>query len=163
MAEREITILRRERIGFVFQFFNLIPTLTAIENVRLPAELDRTGDAALTGRARELLARVGLEARADSFPDRLSGGEQQRVGLARALMRDPEIVLADEPTGNLDDASGSQVLDLLEELVGGSRRTLVIVTHSELVAGRADRRLALERGHLSDDVQSSELARQVGP
>ena len=162
LDEREITILRRERIGFIFQFFNLIPTLTAIENVRLPAELDGAGGEALAVRARELLARVGLEGRADSFPDRLSGGEQQRVGIARALVRDPEIVLADEPTGNLDEASGLQVLELLRELVGNSLRTLVIVTHSEIVAGRAGRTLALEGGHLSSGVQSSELARQAG-
>jgi len=162
LDERELTILRRERIGFIFQFFNLIPTLTAIENVRLPAELDGAGGEALPLRARELLGRVGLEGRADSFPDRLSGGEQQRVGIARALVRDPEIVLADEPTGNLDAASGAEVLELLQDLVGGSRRTLVIVTHSELVAGRADRTLTLERGRLEQGVQSPELARQTG-
>ena len=159
LDEREITILRRERIGFIFQFFNLIPTLTAIENVRLPAELDGAGGEALAVRARELLGRVGLEGRADSFPDRLSGGEQQRVGIARALVRDPKIVLADEPTGNLDEANGLQVLELLRELVGNSLRTLVIVTHSEVVASRAGRTLALEGGHLSSGVQSSELAR----
>ncbi len=160
LDEKQRTLLRRQRIGFVFQFFNLIPTLTVIENVRLPAELDGAGGEDLAARARELLARVGLQGRADSFPDRLSGGEQQRVGIARALVRDPEILLADEPTGNLDDASGSHVLELLEELVGGSRRTLVIVTHSERVAARTDRTLALEHGRLFGNVQCSELPRQ---
>jgi putative ABC transport system ATP-binding protein len=144
------TVFRRDRLGLVFQFFNLIPTLTALENVRLPAELAGRDAGAAEARARELLAEVGLADRAADFPDRLSGGEQQRVAVARALVASPKLVLADEPTGNLDDATGRAVMDLLERLSRGAGRTLVVATHSPQVAARADRVLAIEDGRIEE-------------
>jgi putative ABC transport system ATP-binding protein len=146
LSARDRTLFRRDHLGFVFQFFNLIPTLTALENVRLPAEL--AGTTAAERRARELLAKVGLSERTADFPDRLSGGEQQRVAIARALVASPKILLADEPTGNLDDATGRVVMDLLERMTRQAGRTLVIATHSASVAARADRVLVIEDGHL---------------
>ena len=123
LTERQRTLFRRRSIGFVFQFFNLIPTLTVEENLLLPLELAGRVDAAAHRRAAELLERVGLADRLRSFPDRLSGGEQQRVAVARALAHDPDLVLADEPTGNLDLDTGLEVLALLDELVRpGARR-----------------------------------------
>jgi putative ABC transport system ATP-binding protein len=148
LPERERTLFRRRHIGFVFQFFNLLPTLTVEENLLLPLELKgKVGDAE-RARARSLLDRVGLPDRAESFPDRLSGGEQQRVALARALVHDPLLVLADEPTGNLDPDTGERVLDVLEELVRDSGTTLLAVTHSRAVARRADRVLAIDHGRI---------------
>jgi putative ABC transport system ATP-binding protein len=148
LSARDRTLFRRDHMGFVFQFFNLIPTLTALENVRLPAELAGVDHGAADARARELLREVGLSERASGFPDRLSGGEQQRVAIARALVAGPRLLLADEPTGNLDDATGRAVLDLLERLTRGAGRTLVLATHSAAVAARADRVLVIEDGHL---------------
>ncbi len=142
------TLLRRDRMGFVFQFFNLIPTLRVLENVVLPAELAGRGPRAARERALALLDRVGLASRADAFPDRLSGGEQQRVALARALVMDPPLVLADEPTGNLDDHAGEVVMQLLDEMTRAAGKTLLLVTHSREVAARADRVLTIEDGHL---------------
>lgn len=148
LSERDRTIFRRDHIGFVFQFFNLVPTLTVEENLLLPLELaGRTGPHDRE-RARSLLAEVGLADRASAWPDRLSGGEQQRVAVARALAHAPELVLADEPTGNLDEATGGRVLDLLERLVREAGTTLVMVTHAESAAARADRILELEAGRL---------------
>jgi len=143
----ERTRFRRDRIGIVFQFFNLIPTLSVLENVLLPAEL--AGIASLEPRARELLGRVGLADRARSFPDALSGGEQQRVAIARALVRDPRLLLADEPTGNLDDATGEAVLELLDSLTRGAGKTLLVATHSRELAARADRVVTIENGRLA--------------
>jgi putative ABC transport system ATP-binding protein len=151
LGERERTLLRRREIGFVFQFFHLLPTLTVRENLLLPLELRGRIGPAEEERARSLLARVGLEARADAFPDRLSGGEQQRVAVARALVHEPALVLADEPTGNLDPETGARALDLLEELVREHGRTLLAVTHSRDLASRADRVLRVERGRLLED------------
>ena len=131
-------------MGFVFQFFNLIPTLSVLENVLLPAELAGLGG--LRGRALELLERVGLADRPAARPDRLSGGEQQRVAIARALVRDPRLVLADEPTGNLDDATGASVLELLDSVTRRAGKTLLLVTHSREVAALADRELTIEDG-----------------
>jgi len=148
-TDRERTLFRRDHVGFVFQFFNLVPTLTVAENVRLPAELGGRPGGEAAARARSLLARVGLDDRADDFPDALSGGEQQRAAIARALVRDPRLVLADEPTGNLDDATGGAVLDLLLEATRGALKTLVLVTHSREVAGRADRVFTIDDGHLA--------------
>jgi putative ABC transport system ATP-binding protein len=148
LSARDRTLFRRDHMGFVFQFFNLIPTLTALENVRLPAELAGVDLRVADGRARDLLLEVGLSERADDFPDRLSGGEQQRVAIARALVAGPRLVLADEPTGNLDDATGRAVMDLLERLTRRAGRTLVVATHSTAVAARADRVLVIEDGHL---------------
>jgi putative ABC transport system ATP-binding protein len=148
LSARERTLFRRGQVGFVFQFFNLIPTLSVLENVQLPAELAGRGRDAARARARALLERVSLADRGASYPDRLSGGEQQRVAIARALVQDPALVLADEPTGNLDDATGTRVLGLLEEVSRAAGKTLVLVTHSAAVAERADRVLAIEDGHL---------------
>jgi putative ABC transport system ATP-binding protein len=146
LSPRDRTLFRRDHMGFIFQFFNLIPTLTVMENVLLPAEL--AGDAAVRSRASELLDRVGLADRRDTFPDRLSGGEQQRVAIARALVRDPRLVLADEPTGNLDDANGLAVMDLLDAVTRRAGKTLVLVTHSREVAALADQVVTIEEGHL---------------
>lgn len=146
LSERDRTLFRRYHIGFVFQFFNLIPTLTVEENLLLPLELaGRTTDAD-RARARDLLGRVGLADRGRAWPDRLSGGEQQRVAVARALVHEPDLVLADEPTGNLDQGTGNDVLDLLESMVRNSGTTLLMVTHSETDATRADRILDLVSG-----------------
>ena len=143
LGDRERTLFRRSQLGFVFQFFNLIPTLTVLENVRLPLDLDGGGDDA-TRTALGLLDQVGLADRRDTFPDRLSGGEQQRVAIARALVADPHLVLADEPTGNLDAESGERVLALLCSLTRDRGRTLVVATHSRAVAAQADRVLRVE-------------------
>jgi putative ABC transport system ATP-binding protein len=148
LSPNERTVFRREHLGFVFQFFNLIPTLTVLENVQLPAELAGRPPAEAAARARGLLAEVALEDRADTFPDRLSGGEQQRVAVARALVQDPRLLLADEPTGNLDDATGRAVTALLERVTREKGRSLVLVTHNEAVAAMADRVFAIEDGHL---------------
>jgi putative ABC transport system ATP-binding protein len=144
-----MAVLRGRKIGFVYQSYHLIPTLTAEENVRLPMELggDEAGAAA---RARDLLGRVGLEDRRDHYPVELSGGEQQRVALARAFARRPSILLADEPTGNLDSASGQMVLDLLLELNREQGATLVLVTHEPSVARCADRRVLLRDGLVTE-------------
>jgi putative ABC transport system ATP-binding protein len=145
LDERGRTLLRRHEIGFVFQFFNLVPTLTVLENIRLPLELTgrRDGDAALA-----LLERTGLGHRARAFPEELSGGEQQRVAVARALAHGPRLVLADEPTGNLDASTGAVVLDLLAELVRERGTTMLVATHSSAVVERAGRVVALEEGRL---------------
>ena len=148
LSERERTLFRRVHIGFIFQFFNLIPTLSVEENLLLPLELNgRTGPAE-RGRAYDLLEAVGLEDRARSFPDRLSGGEQQRVAIARALIHDPLLLLADEPTGNLDLETGRRVLELLDRLTRQRGKTLIMVTHSPEVIGVADRLLTLHAGQV---------------
>ena len=147
-SERERTLFRRNSIGFVFQFYNLIPTLTVLENVLLPLELAGLLNQEHDDLARGLLEQVGLADRAASFPDRLSGGEQQRVAVARALVHRPKLVLADEPTGNLDADTGRQVLDLFQRLLRESGTTLLLVTHSAEVAALADRVLAIENGLL---------------
>ncbi len=148
LPDRERTLFRREHVGFVFQFFNLIPTLTVMENVLLTAELSGWNENKAKTRGRHLLDGVGLLDRAGVFPDRLSGGEQQRIAIARALCADPEVILADEPTGNLDAETGSQVLDLLVRLARQDGKTLIMVTHSVEVANQADRILRLEHGRL---------------
>jgi len=148
LRERDRTLFRRNSIGFVFQFYNLIPTLTVEENVLLPLELAGHLTPELRDRARDLLEQVGLADRAASFPDRLSGGEQQRVAVARALVHHPKLVLADEPTGNLDAETGRQVLDLFQRMLRGTGTTLVLVTHSSEVARLADRVLTIRDGLL---------------
>ncbi|MCS7059977.1 MAG: ABC transporter ATP-binding protein [Anaerolineae bacterium] len=151
MNDHQRTVFRRQHFGFVFQAFNLIPTLTVEENVMLPAELAgaRLSTSSIRQHARDLLASVGLLERANTFPDRLSGGEQQRVAIARALANDPLVVLADEPTGNLDAETGKRVLDLLDQLTRQAGKNLVMVTHSEEVIGIADRVLRLRDGRLA--------------
>jgi putative ABC transport system ATP-binding protein len=147
LDERERTLVRRRRIGFVFQQFNLIPTLTVGENVRLPLDLVGRRD---DGRSARLLDQVGLADRAGAFPDTLSGGEQQRVAIARALAHDPDLILADEPTGNLDRATADRVLDLLQGLARDEGKTLLVVTHDPGIAARAGRVLTLRDGRLED-------------
>lgn len=148
MAEPRRTRFRRRHIGIVYQFFNLIPTLNVAENVRLPLELNRHPLRDIANRTSALLEQVGLLDRGRDFPDQLSGGEQQRVAIARALAHRPALVLADEPTGNLDAETGREILDLLTDIARGERQTLVLVTHSLRVAERADRVLTLEHGTL---------------
>lgn len=144
--ERRRTLFRRKEIGFIFQFFNLLPTLTVGENTTLPLELNGFDPQAAEQRAREILAEVGLENRWNTFPDRLSGGEQQRVAIARALIHDPGILLADEPTGNLDAETGQQVLRLLDRLTRQSGKNMIMATHSPEAARYADRVFLLRDG-----------------
>ena len=151
LTEDQMAEVRGKKIGFVFQSFQLIPTLTAEENVLLPAELAGTGPETVD-RARELLTRVGLADRMDHYPVQLSGGEQQRVALARAFITKPPILLADEPTGNLDGRTGQQVLELLLELNRMAGATLVMVTHDAALAGHADRVITLRDGLIESDV-----------
>ena len=148
LDEQARTRFRRRHIGFVFQFFNLIPLLTVEENLLLPLDLNNRADAKGVARARDLLERVGLGGRGESYPERLSGGEQQRVAIARALIHEPALILADEPTGNLDAETAASVLDLLDTLAREAGRTVMMVTHSREVMGVADRIFAIHRGAL---------------
>jgi putative ABC transport system ATP-binding protein len=148
MNENQRTLFRRKNIGFIFQFFNLIPTLTVWENVILPLELTGKSNGAAQ-KAVELLQNVELLDRRETFPDRLSGGEQQRVAIARALVNDPLLVLADEPTGNLDEEIGRQVLSLLDRLTRQAGKNLILVTHNREAAAFADRIVYLREGQLS--------------
>jgi len=159
LRERDRTLFRRAHLGFVFQFFNLLPTLTVEENLLLPVELKGRVDEASRRRARRLLDRVGLADRADAFPDRLSGGEQQRIALCRALVHEPDLILADEPTGNLDPETGEKILDLLDELVRADGRTLLAVTHSRTLAARADRVLRIDGGRVVEADRRAEARR----
>jgi putative ABC transport system ATP-binding protein len=149
LDDQELTIFRRRRLGFIFQFFNLLPTMTAWENVALPRLLDGEKLKDVRPRAVELLAKVGLENRVAHKPSQLSGGEMQRVAVARALVADPVLVLADEPTGNLDSASGQAVLELLRNIVTEEGRTVVIVTHDAKAASMADQQVSLRDGVLA--------------
>jgi putative ABC transport system ATP-binding protein len=150
LDEQARTRFRRRHIGFVFQFFNLIPILTVEENLLLPLDLNGRADAKGVAQARVLLERVGLAGRGDSFPERLSGGEQQRVAIARALIHDPALILADEPTGNLDADTAADVLDLLDKLAREAGRTVLMATHSREVIGVADRIFTMQRGALTE-------------
>jgi putative ABC transport system ATP-binding protein len=152
LQDAELTRLRRDKIGFVFQFFNLLPSLSAEENVLLPALIAGRRDDATRERARVLLERVGLGARGHHLPSELSGGEQQRVSIARALLTEPEIVLADEPTGNLDTRSSAEVLSLLRVLNQVEGQTLVIVTHEPAAAAVAGRVVFLRDGRIAGAV-----------
>ena len=153
MREPERTLFRRRHLGFVYQFFNLIPTLDVEENVRLPLELNGVRAAAARHRSATVLAEVGLGDRLASAVDRLSGGEQQRVAIARALVHEPAVLLADEPTGNLDEETASQVLRVLLSLARARRTTLLLATHDARLARRADRVLELREGKLLDPGQ----------
>jgi putative ABC transport system ATP-binding protein len=154
LSEDALARLRGETIGFVFQFFHLVPSLTAFENILVPMEIARRRDA--TTRARSLLAEVGLDDRGHHYPSQLSGGEQQRVAIARALANDPRIVLADEPTGNLDSATGRYIMDLLLEVRRSRGSTLVLVTHDAGLAALADSRLVLRDGRpVHDQVEAA--------
>ena len=163
LAEDRLALVRGKTIGFVFQSYQLIPTLTALENVLLPYELndDRGGWRAGVERARTLLESVGLRERMDHYPVQLSGGEQQRVALARAFLLRPPIVLADEPTGNLDSANGAHVLELLLRLNREESTTLVLVTHDPALAAHAGRRITLSDGRVVSDETQGAALRQV--
>jgi putative ABC transport system ATP-binding protein len=149
MSERDRTLFRREHIGFVYQAFNLVPTLTVSDNIRLVLELNKVPEPESGNRISWLLDAVALADRASSYPDVLSGGEQQRVAIARALAHNPPLLLADEPTGNLDDKTAEGVLQLLDQLVRQSGGTMIIATHSAAVASRCDRVLELHDGVLT--------------
>jgi putative ABC transport system ATP-binding protein len=152
LGDRDLSELRLTAFGFVFQQFNLIPTLTAAQNVEIALAPTRTGGAERRERVLGLLDSVGLAARADHVPSKLSGGEQQRVAIARALANDPHVLLADEPTGNLDSTTGAEIIDLLLSLSGDEqRRTVVVVTHDADVAGRAQRVIRMQDGRLVPD------------
>ena len=151
ISERDRTLFRRKHIGFVFQFFNLIPTLTVLENVTLPVELNGASQKMARHQAEPLLDAVGLLDRARTYPDKLSGGEQQRIAIARALVHDPKLVLADEPTGNLDENTGESVLALLDRLTRQAGKNLIMVTHSAESAMWADRVFHLREGQLEHD------------
>ncbi|MCZ6545749.1 MAG: ABC transporter ATP-binding protein [Planctomycetota bacterium] len=150
MTDRELTLLRRRRIGFVFQFFNLIPTLSVEENVALPLLLDGERLRGARDRVHKLLDDVGLADRRGHLPEQLSGGEMQRVAIARALVTNPALVLADEPTGNLDSVTGREILEVLRRLIGGDgrRRTVLMATHNAAAAEYGDRTLLLRDGRL---------------
>ena len=148
MADDQVTLFRRNKIGFVFQFFNLLPTLTALENVALPLVLDGRAQDEAEQRAEALLRKIGLNERKKHLPEELSGGEIQRVAMARALAFDPPILLADEPTGNLDSKNGAAILSLLRQISSEERCTVVMVTHSEEAAGYGDRRIYLRDGRV---------------
>jgi putative ABC transport system ATP-binding protein len=158
LGEPERTRFRRAHIGFVYQFFNLIPTLDVAENVRLVLELNGVRGRAARERSLAALRDVGLGARADSAVDALSGGEQQRVAIARALVHAPKLLLADEPTGNLDDATAREVLPALLDLTRARGTTLLIVTHDEALAGAADRVLELRDGRLHGRARTAQAA-----
>ena len=148
MSEHDRTLFRRKHIGFVYQAFNLVPTLTVADNVRLVLELNAVKGAAAADRVSTVLDQVGLADRATRYPDLLSGGEQQRVAIARALAHRPSLILADEPTGNLDDKTADNVLQLLSQLVREVGGTMIVATHSAMVASNCDRVLELHDGRL---------------
>ncbi|MBT3327362.1 MAG: ABC transporter ATP-binding protein [Gemmatimonadales bacterium] len=151
LTEHERTIFRRERIGFVFQAYNLIHTLTVLENLLLPLELKGPLLSREVDRARALLDDVGLLDRADAFPDRLSGGERQRIAVARSLVHEPTLILADEPTGSLDEERGERIVDLLEQMTKSGDGSLLLVTHSNDLASRMDRIVRLTHGRLLEN------------
>jgi putative ABC transport system ATP-binding protein len=148
LSEKERTLTRKNKIGFIFQFFNLIPTLTVKENLQLPLELNN--DDNQEERIKSILTEVGLLDRANTYPDKLSGGEQQRIAIARALIHNPDIILADEPTGNLDYETGLQIVDLLDRVVKKKGKTMIMVTHSKDVIGLADKIYSLKEGKLTE-------------
>ena len=160
MADDQVTLFRRRKIGFVFQFFNLLPTLTAIENVVLPLVLDGQAKPVADERAALLLAKVGLAHRKNHLPEELSGGEIQRIAIARALCFGPPLLLADEPTGNLDSKNGAAILDLLGQLNQQEGCTIVMVTHSEEAARYAGRRIYLRDGRLDGTSEESGVRSQ---
>jgi putative ABC transport system ATP-binding protein len=160
LNERKLTLFRRDNIGFVFQFFNLIPTLTALENVSLPYELRGNDRREGEKKALALLERVGLAGRGKTYPDKLSGGEQQRVAIARSLVHQPLLILADEPTGNLDEETGKTILDLLLELTRDAGKTLIMATHSAEVVPFADEVYHIHEGKLVAESNASNAAGQ---
>ena len=161
LSENDRARLRGEKVGFVFQTFQLIPTLTALENVQVPLELRGSNGAA--ERARDLINRVGLSGRGHHFPTQLSGGEQQRVAIARAFANSPKILFADEPTGNLDHATGQRIFDLLHHLNADEGSTIVLVTHDSNLASRASRVIRLLDGAVVEDTGASATPDASGP
>jgi putative ABC transport system ATP-binding protein len=161
LDERSRTLFRRDQIGFVFQFFNLIPTLTVLENVTLPQELAGISPQVAQQSAVNLLERVGLSDRLYTYPDKLSGGQQQRVAIARALAHDPRLILADEPTGNLDEETGERVLHLLLDLTRDCKKTLIMATHNPDIARLADRVLRVQDGYLTRVIVHPETLEEV--
>lgn len=155
MGDRELTLLRRDRLGFVFQFFNLLPTLTVEENVCLPALLAGRDEQPIAARARELLNEVSLSHRARHYPHQLSGGEMQRAALSRALLLEPPVLLADEPTGNLDSHASEDVVALFQRLGREHGTTIVMVTHSREVAGAAQRLIEMRDGRILSDASAA--------
>jgi len=147
-SERKLTEFRNRRVGFIFQAYHLLPELDALENVCLPARMARISSTQAATRGRELLTRVGLQDRLDHKPSELSGGEQQRVAIARALINEPELILADEPTGNLDSKTGGEIIELLKSLCAEKQTTLIIATHDANVAARAARVIDLLDGRI---------------
>jgi putative ABC transport system ATP-binding protein len=160
MNDGQLTKLRRHKIGFVFQFHNLIPVLTALENVELPMITSGVKRRASRDRATELLSRVGLQDRTDHLPDELSGGEQQRVAIARALVNHPRIVLADEPTGDLDMKTGFEIVQLLHGMAKQESASVVVVTHDPVVAERADRLVEMRDGRIMENARDPLLGQR---
>jgi len=150
LSSSRLNHIRSTRVGFIYQFHHLLPEVTALENVFLPGMISRQPTAAIIDRARDLLARMGLAARLEHRPSRLSGGEQQRVALARALMNDPLIILADEPTGDLDQKTGQEIMDFVLSETVGRDKSLIIVTHDQAIAAKASRSYRLENGQLAE-------------
>ena len=149
LDERALTSLRRTRLGFIFQFFNLVPTLNVFENVAFPLSLAKRPANEIRERVDEVLARIGLTERATHFPNELSGGEMQRVAIGRAIVHRPPLILADEPTGNLDSANGAMVLELIRSIHGAQRPTIVMATHSERAAAYGDYVIELSDGRVA--------------
>ncbi len=148
LGERQRTLFRRQHIGFIFQFFNLIPTLTVFENITLPLQLNGGVNKAREQEIRNLVERVGLSHRQEAFPDRLSGGEQQRVAILRAITHNPTLLLADEPTGNLDEETGHNIMELLLELTRQVNKTLIMATHNPEIVPLADKVYRIKNGQL---------------
>jgi putative ABC transport system ATP-binding protein len=157
LTDDQVTRLRREKIGMIFQTFNLLPTLNALENVALPLRLQGQRRRAADNRAGEMLKRVGLDKRISHRPDEMSGGERQRVAIARALIFNPTVLLADEPTGNLDSNTGLEVLKLLGELQREFNTTIILVTHDEQAAAHCERRITLKDGRIVKDERTGQL------
>ena len=160
MGDGELTKLRRHKIGFIFQFHNLIPVLSAEENIELPLLTAGNIRAAAKGRANELLAQVGLRDRAQHLPDELSGGEQQRVAIARALANHPRVILADEPTGDLDTQTGSEVVQIMYEMAKRESAAVIVVTHDPIVAAKADRLLEMRDGRIAEARQKLNMTHE---
>lgn len=152
MSDNDLSLFRRRHLGFIFQFFNLIPTMTAFENVLLPIVLDGQLSPEAKNRAKELLAKVGLSDRADHYPAQLSGGQMQRVAIARALIAKPHLILADEPTGSLDSKTGTEVMQILSDLVKTEKQTIVMVTHDSKTTSWASRTITIKDGLIESDI-----------
>jgi putative ABC transport system ATP-binding protein len=161
LTDDECTRLRREKIGMIFHTFNLLPTLTALEIVALPLRLQGCSSREADARARKILDRVGLQERATHRPDEMSGGERQRTAIGRALIFQPPLILADEPTGNLDSHTGEEILELLDELHNDLGTTILLVTHNELAAAHCERHISLRDGRIDSDEQKPDRIREM--